>query len=294
MNSQSPIAPEVDGTFAHFQGPDICILRRVDPLDRFPVAQNPRPPFMTVALVDCETTGLEAAVDEIIDLAVVLLKIDAYGRVIEVLGSAESLREPQSEITPEINRLTGISNEDVAGIEFDPTPFVDLFRQADACIAHNASFDAPFVERLIPQITGMAWACSMQQFDWVAAGFDGCKLGHLLMQTGRFNESHRAMADVISLLHVLSFEPSHVGTVMADVIKMAMMPTVRIEATGAPFDKRILLKKAGYRWDPTAKVWWIEVADGLDFVQVEWLRDCIQPRNREPNRREMTWFQRHR
>lgn len=44
----------------------------------------------------------------------------------------------------------------------------------------------------------------MRDFDRSAAGFEGAKFGNLLTQIGPFNSAHRAMADVITLLHLFS------------------------------------------------------------------------------------------
>ncbi|RVU04037.1 DNA polymerase III subunit epsilon [Novosphingobium umbonatum] len=274
---------------------DTIILRRVNRLDQFPLAADPRPPFMAVALVDCETTGLSHETDEIIDLAVVLLEIDAYGRVVQILGSAQSLRRPvEATISAKISRLTGITPADVADVHFDPAPFEQLLGAADVSIAHNAAFDLPFIERLMPQLAGMPWACSMKEFDWLEGGFDGCKLGHLLMQIGRFNAGHRAMADVVSLLHVLTYEPAGVGTILADIVKMAQAPTVAIEATGAHFDMREVLKSAGYRWNPDKRVWWQEVSGDLAPGEIDWLRSSVIPARYVPRTYSVTWKTRHR
>ena len=62
------------------------------------------------------------------------------------------------------------------------------------------------------------------------------------MQTGRFADAHRAMADVIALIHLLAHRLSHGGTVIGDLLANAERPTIRVEATGAAFEKRGVLK----------------------------------------------------
>jgi len=275
-------------------GADVRILRRVAPLDLIPCATHPRMPFMTVAVIDLETTGFDPAFDEVIEVAAVLLRIDAFGRVVELIDSVASLRNPGFQIPQEIVDLTGITDNMVADVAFDPAPFLALLQRADVILAHNAEFDAGFAERLLPEIAGSPWACSVRQFDWRSAGFDGASLGYLLTQVGRFNNGHRAMDDVTSLVHVLTFEPTTGGTILAHIIKAASAETIRIEATGAPFEKRAVLKAQGYRWDPTRKVWWAETSWLLAPLEEAWLREEIVPQRCVPHTYPVTWRERFR
>jgi DNA polymerase-3 subunit epsilon len=134
----------------------------------------------------------------------------------------------------------------------------------------------------------------MKDFDWVAAGFDGCKLGHLLMQIGRFGGTHRAMSDVINLLHLLTYERDDTGTILAHVVKSAMRTGVEVLAVGAPYHKRQRLKEAGYTWDPVRKVWRTEVMPELADLEVAWLKDTILPPRAVPHMRQITWRERYR
>lgn len=294
MNNTADGGARIPAPIADDANPDLRILRRAEPLDAFPCTDNPRAPFMKVAIVDVETTGTDPQNDEVIDIAIALITIDAFGRIVEIIDSAESLRDPARPIPARITTITGISDADVGGVSFDPSPFVDLLRAANVCISHNAGFDAPFVERLLPEARGLPWACSMREFDWVATGFDGCKLGHLLMQIGKFGETHRAIADVTNLIHVLAHDPDGSGTVMASVIKSAMRPTMLVEATRALYRYRGELRSAGYVWDPARGVWWKEVDWGIELLERAWLQESILPRGQEPNIVGVTWRERYR
>lgn len=294
MHSQLSTVFSGPDEIAEGTDPQHRILRRVDQIEAFPCTTNLRPPFMTVAVIDTETTGFDPGVDEVIEIAAALLRIDAFGLVVEVLDSAESLRNPGVPIPPDIERLTWISDAMVEHVEFDPAPFIAIIERADVCVAHNAAFDAPFVERLLPQIAGKPWACSLRQFDWRMAGFDGSALGHLLTQIGRFNDAHRAMDDVISLIHVLAHECDAQGSILSHVIRTASENTIRIEATGAPFDRRGLLKSQGYRWDGLKKVWWTEASWLLAPLEEAWLQDQVLPSRCKPSSFPVTWRERFR
>lgn len=262
--------------------PDIRILRRAEGPDGFPCTAQPRGPFLKVAVADVETTGLDPIHDQVIDIAVALVRVDSLGRIVEVIDAVQSLRDPGRPIPEAITDITGITDADVAGVEFDERPFVNLLRSADLCVAHNAAFDVPFIEGLTEDACSLPWACSMSEFDWTRAGFDGAKLGHLLMQMGKFADAHRASSDVTALLHVLSHEPDGEETVMRHVIRSATRITARVEATGAPYHRRGDLKQAGYRWDATRSVWWIETHPDLAVLEENWLKEQILPYGRSP------------
>lgn len=283
-----------EATRAPSDHPDIRVLRRVMPIGALPLAPRGDGPIRRICVVDTETTGTDPLVDEIVDLAIVMLEVDAIGEIVGIASQGEALRDPGMPIPPHITRLTGIGDADVAGKTIDLDRLERRLRSADVLIAHNARFDIAFVEALLPGIAGAAWACSANDVDWTEAGFDGAKLGHLLMQAGWFNTAHRAMADVVSLIHLLAHRLPGGHTVLGTLLDRAAQPTVRIEATGAPFDRRGVLKARGYRWDARGKVWWIEVAeDDLD-EETAWLRREVTPWGPSPRTQRVTWHQRHR
>lgn len=274
--------------------PDIRILRRVSTLEDFPLAPRGDGPFRRVAIIDTETTGTNPDTDELIDIAVVMLEVDAAGEIVGIASKGQALRDPGMPIPPYITRLTGITDADVHGKTVDLDRLERLLASADVRVAHNAKFDVAFLEHLMPGLSGAAWACSASDFDWVAAGFDGCKLGHLLMQLGRFNGAHRAMSDVVSLIHLLAHRLRNEGTVLGNLLANAQQPTIRFEATGAAFDTRSLLKARGYRWDQRRRVWWCEITEDEHTAEERWFREHIAPTGPVPRALPITWHQRHR
>lgn len=275
--------------------PDIRILRRVSDLDNLPLAPRGEGPVRRIAIVDTETTGTDCSIDEIIDIAVVILEVDALGEIIGIASAAQALRDPGLPIPPHITRITGISDDDVRGKVIDLDRLERRLASADVRIAHNARFDVGFLESLVPGIAGAAWACSACDFDWVGtAGLDGCKQNHLLMQLGFFNTAHRAMADVISLIHLLAHRLPDGGTVLGDLLANAEKPSVRVEATAAPFDRRVALKARNYRWDGRQRVWWCEVPQAELEAETLWLQREVTPHGPTPRTRPITWHERHR
>lgn len=276
------------------QDPDVRILRRVYNLGDLPLTERITGAVRRVAIVDTETTGTDVLHDEIIDIAVVVIEVDEAGEIVGIASAGQALRDPGMLIPAAITRLTGIGDADVAGKAIDLGRLERLLASADVRIAHSAAFDIGFIENLMPSLAGAAWACSMRDFDWLEAGFDGAKLGHLLMQIGRFNGAHRAMADVVSLIHLLAHRLPQGGTVLSDLLTSAERPTIRFEATAAPFERRCLLKARGYRWDARNRVWWIELAEDECAEEERWFREHIAAHGPVPRMMPITWHQRHR
>lgn len=98
--------------------------------------------FNSFVAFDFETTGLGP--DEKITEIGAVKVIDGY-----LVARYSSLANPQKSIDPAITRMTGITNEMVAG---KPTaeqlmPSFHAFTEGLPLVAHNAAFDCRFLER---------------------------------------------------------------------------------------------------------------------------------------------------
>lgn len=274
---------------------DVRILRRVSKLEKLPLGQRPVGPIRQIAVVDVESTGTDPERDQLIDLAYVVLDVDALGEIVGIVRMGEALCDPGVPIPARISLLTGLTDADVSGKWIDLDALEKALGSVDVFVAHNCAFDSAFLRHLLPMTANAGWACTAKDFDWLEdAGLDGRALGHLLMQIGFFNDAHRAMADVVSLIHLLSHRLADGRTVMGALLDGASRETIRIEATGAAFDRRSILKARGYRWDGGVKVWWTEVsADELEAERL-WLGREVTPWGPQPRTRVITWRQRHR
>ena len=272
---------------------DVRILRRMRPISELVNSGPPIGSTRRIAIVDTEATSVDVQTAEVIEIAAAVVLVDDAGEMRAVEETRRGLRDPGIPIPAEVQRLTGISDDDVAGRGLNVPRWEALLGGSDLIVAHNSAYDAPIVERLLPGIKGHAWACSMREIDWAAHGFDGAKLGHLLMQIGYFTTGHRADADVISLAHLLTHRPDGVRPLMAELIARAAQPSLRFEATGAPFDKRHLLKARGYRWDAREKVWWREIAEAAHEAEALWLARDAELRA-TPRVNQLSWNTRYR
>lgn len=274
------------------------ILRRLLPRS----VMTPRiaaPGEKLAVIVDTETTGLDHTRDEVIELGMVALSYDEDGRIGDVVGTFNALREPSVPISPEITRITGITPDMVKGQTIDLDAVEDFLRPAHLVIAHNARFDRPFCERLTQAFSLKAWACSHAEVSWSDLGFEGSKLGYLLSQCGWFHQGHRAVEDCHALLEVLAHPlPGDAGCAMSHLLTSARKTMLRIWAESAPFDMKDTLKKRGYRWndgtDGRPKSWFIEIPEATQETELAFLQKEIYRRDVQPFIQRITAFERFR
>lgn len=223
------------------------------------------------AAVDVETTGLDPAKDVIIELALRRFRFDDDGRILKIDSARSWLEDPGRSLDPEITRLTGLTDAGLVGQQIDQAAAMRLLLSSNLIIAHNAAFDRKFVERRLPGVASLPWACSCSEIDWAAAGFDGRALGWLLAQAGWFYDAHRASSDVDAVIALLAHSLPDGRPILAELVERSSTPTMRVEAVGADFGVKEDLRYRGYRWDPSQKVWWTEVLPSELFQEEAWL-----------------------
>lgn len=242
------------------------VLRRLEVGPRTLRAPPATGPVRSALFVDVETTGLDPARDEIIELAMAPFSYDAEGHVLQVGEAFEGFRDPGRPIPEAVSRLTGITDEMVRGRMLDLAAIERFAGSAALVIAHNAAFDRRFLERLSPTFVTKPWACSMSQVDWALDGHEGAKLVHLCAACGFFYDQHRAANDCFAAVELLGRGMRNSPrTALACLLEAARRPTFRIWAEQAPFEMRDLLKARGYKWNPdpgpAPRAWYIDVPE---------------------------------
>jgi DNA polymerase III epsilon subunit-like protein len=119
-----------------------------------------------VVFVDVETTGVDVASDEVIEIAMVAFDYDERGHVRAVHPPFTALRDPGRPIPVEVTALTGLTDEIVAGHVLDEEDLREFLKQAALVVAHNAEFDRKFCERLCGAFADLPWACSLNEVPW--------------------------------------------------------------------------------------------------------------------------------
>lgn len=241
---------------------DFKVLRRLQrppPVTEIP--ENAR----RAIFIDVETTGLDPECDEIIELAMVPFYYTDQDELISIGEAFAALRQPEAPISEGVTKITGITDEMVAGRSIDPSD-VAKFAGRSLIIAHNAAFDRPFLERFCPAMQQNPWACSMSEISWQDEGFESSKLAFLALSSGFFYDRHRAENDCRAAIELLSLKlPISGKGALSQLLSSARGTSFRCWAEDAPFETKDLLKERGYRWNGDAngqpRAWWKDVGE---------------------------------
>ena len=154
------------------------------------------------AVIDFETTGLAGdARAEILEIGAVLVDPGAG-----VVTAVETLVRPSRAVPAAITRLTGITNEMVAGAPAlaDVRDALAAGLAGRALVAHNAEFEKFFLER---DVTGAAGARFLDTQDLLAITHPDAQDLRLETFTRRMlgsEERHRALVDALDVVRVVS------------------------------------------------------------------------------------------
>ena len=256
--------------------PDYRVLRRLVPRLNFDGAAQGA--LLKVLVLDTETTGLDASKDKIIELALLLVQVDSQtGLPVGAVRVYDGLQDPGIPISKEVQGITGITDAMVRGQQLDEALIAELLEGVDLVIAHNAGFDRPFCEARLPAFALLRWACSLADVDWKGAGYGSAKLEQLALANGWFYDAHRAEVDCHALLAVLGVPlKGAASNAMLAILTASATPSYRLQANGAPFDAKDLLKARGYRWNAEQKVWHTVLANANALQsEFEWLKTHV-------------------
>jgi DNA polymerase-3 subunit epsilon len=273
------------------------ILKKLEPRPVAKAAGSSHP--LRALILDTETTGLDHRKHDVIEIGLVSFTFNDQGDIGDVVGVYGGLQQPGMPIPAEITRLTGITDQMVAGQVIDMDAVRALLDGADLVIAHNAGFDRPFCEAFSTGFAGKAWACSVAEVNWRERGFEGTKLAYLIGQAGYFHDGHRAVDDCFALLEVLALPAADGSNALSELYRSSQQSRVRVYAENSPFEMKDHLKARGYRWsdgsDGRPKSWWLEVDEDALEDERHYLRSEIyRYPDADPPIKRLTAFERYR
>ena len=274
---------EIAVTALHATG-EFTVLRKLslDKDSRF--TQKPVAGAKIGLCLDTETTGLNHTQDKIIELGIVAFEYDPLtAAIIRIIDRYNGFEDPGQPLEKEITEITGITDDMLAGQEFDSDRVMELADRATLVIAHNAAFDRKFVEVRYPAFARLPWACTVSQIDWNKERISSRSLEFLLYKCGGYCiNAHRALDDADGVLGLLLGTFPVTGTpIFKTLLEKSSELTSKICAVGAPFDKKDMLKRRGYRWNDGSlngsKGWWINVPQDLEQDELTYLAKEIFP-----------------
>lgn len=168
---------------------------------------------MKAIIFDTETTGLllpsSAPVEKqprIIELGAIAVSESG------ILGELSQLLSPGQEITAEITKITGITNEDLVGkptfAEFLPQ-LKEFFAGADMLICHNAPFDSGMLRNDLIRAgcEDFPWPettiCTVQEYQPLFGKRPSLKVLYHRIIGEELAQTHRALDDVMAVYAVL-------------------------------------------------------------------------------------------
>ena len=167
-----------------------------------------------LVLFDTETTGLQYSRDEIIEFAAVVVElVDGKPTITKQYDELVTLA-PGSLIPPMIQKLTGISNEDVRerGIPKAQVcrDMAELFQGNALLIAYNAPFDLSFLYYMLLRDGDPTILRGKDKLDLLTVYKDRRSYPHKLTNAidayglaGQVVNSHRAVDDVVATVAVM-------------------------------------------------------------------------------------------
>ena len=163
--------------------------------------------------LDLETAGLSAQRDRITEIGAVKIR---NGRIVDTF---DQLVDPGTLITPNITRLTGITNEMVEGmpsLEAVLGPFID-FLEDDVAIGHNIRFDMGFLAEAEHRILGftnhfMRPTLDTMTIDKHLFPSERHRLVDLIQRYGIADvEEHRALSDATQTYQCLEWQRRYIS-----------------------------------------------------------------------------------
>lgn len=257
------------------------ILRPIRARNDWPRQAELSLPVKRIAVLDCETTGLDVECDRIIEICVAIVLVDPSGQVVCIQSIGTGLEDPGNPLSQEIAELTGLTDNDLAGQWIERKRLAEFIGYCEGAIAFNAGFDRPFIEKLLPELAPLPWGCAMKDVPWRRLGFEPGPQNYLLTQASRYNPAaHRAQNDVLALVELLAHSCRDGETIISNVLSAMNAPAYRFEASTAAYGYRHELKRQGYRWAPEkSHELWHKAVKPADFrSEYRWYKQTIGKR----------------
>ena len=170
--------------------------------------------YQRLVLFDTETTGLSYTRDQIIEFAAIAVEqVDGVPTVVREYDELVTL-SPGSFVPPEIQKLTGITDQDIRERGLSKTrvcrDIAELVAGNTLLLAYNAHFDLSFLFYMLLRSGDPAVLKGKDKLDLLTVYKDRHSYPHKLCNaievyglSGQVVNSHRAVDDVLATLKVM-------------------------------------------------------------------------------------------
>lgn len=206
----------------------------------------------TLVITDCETTGLDPATCQAIEVGVVVWSVTHRTTV----TAYSTLMRADKNEAESVNRIPASFLPNAKPAKFAWTAVKSIVDnvavQGDAAfVAHRAAFDRSFYDPIVAE--RWPWICSKFDIEWPRSKPGASLVEVALAHDVPISYNHRALADCLLLVRV--FERCvELGVDVGKMIERAMRPKKVYQAL-VSFDDREKAKTAGFSWDGATKLW---------------------------------------
>jgi DNA polymerase III subunit epsilon len=207
---------------------------------------------MLLLILDTETTGLDPAHGELIEIAAILYSVDQQCvlQQVSTLLPIEATTNAAESINQISARAAQATDRTIAGAI---CRLIHLWsKQADHLVAHNAEFDRKWFENhpFLADLYQRDWLCTCHDFTWPKQHKSGQKLIDLALAHGiGVSSAHRALTDCQLIASLFDRLPD-----LPQRIDRAISPKLLVQAL-VSYDDRQLAKDAGFTWSGKDKIW---------------------------------------
>jgi DNA polymerase III epsilon subunit-like protein len=121
-----------------------------------------------ILFFDTEVSGLDPDVDEVIEIAMLMVSMDAKQNNLPlIVDSYHGWHAPRNPLEPSLLEILGANyGEKLEGAAFDDLKIEKMFQESDVLVTHNMSFERPYIEKRWGQsVVNKAWLCTLSDSD---------------------------------------------------------------------------------------------------------------------------------
>lgn len=257
------------------------VLRRFEPVQKLLAFESMQAQAESkIAMVlNARSTGGAAA--KVVELGYQLVRFHPKtGVIYEVEAEYSGFEDPGHALGGRFQAATGITDEDVAGTQFDDARIVEDIERSVVFVCHDAASQRAALERRFPALQDKWFTCAEREMDWRVYGASCKALEFLAFAVGGFFYSgSRALVEAQVLTDLLARKGPDGAQLLKVLMDRSRRPAWRVWAKDSPLEARDALEARGYKWndgtDPVRPLmaWW-KATEALD-IELEFLATRI-------------------